>query len=195
MNSILGHALAAALLTITTQAFAEEITFFGREGFEGRHVTADRTVDNLGRSGFRERASSAVVVGQWEVCNGPGFTGRCVVLLPGEYPSLRDVGVSDGVASARIVIGPAGKPLPHQIAFYEQYAFRGPSFVSDGPIPNLERMGFNKRASSLVVLGDQWEVCDGERFTGRCVVLSPGRYPSYSVIGLEDGVSSVRPVR
>ncbi len=202
MNSIHKHVLVAAALTIATQAFAEEITFFGREGFEGGHVTANTTVDDLTRSGFSGRASSAVVVGQWEVCNGPGFTGRCVILLPGEYPSLRDVGVSEGIASARIVTGPppigdSRNPLPRgpHIAFYAEPAYRGPSFVSDRPILNMERMGFNKRASSIVVLDEQWEVCDGERFTGRCVILPPGRYPSFGVIGLNDAIASVRPVR
>lgn len=201
MNSIARHVFVAAALTIASQAAAQQITFFGREGFEGGSVTIEREIGNVERSGFRERASSAVVSGDWEVCNGPEFTGRCFTLLPGRYPSLREIGLGDGVLSARVSsrhapIADPRYPLLQtgpQIVFYEQPGFRGQSFGVDRPISSLAGLGFHNRAASLMVLGESWEVCDGERFSGRCVVLPPGRYPSFGVIGLEGAIASVRP--
>jgi len=48
-------------------------------------------------------------------------------------------------------------------------------------------------ASSAVVSGEPWEVCDGEEFSGRCVVLKPGRYPSLDKVGMNNRISSARP--
>ena len=81
-----------------------------------------------------------------------------------------------------------------QITFYENDYYDGRSFTTSRPVGNFERYGFNDRSSSVVVLSDRWEVCENERFEGRCVVLRPGRYPSLSSMGLNDRVSSVRPV-
>src|ERR1019366_10723855 len=81
-----------------------------------------------------------------------------------------------------------------QITFYEREGFAGRSFTAEKEIRNFERYGFNHRASSVVVLGDRWEVCEDARFGGRCVVLRPGRYPSLAAMGLNDRVSSVRAV-
>lgn len=81
-----------------------------------------------------------------------------------------------------------------QITFYENDQYSGRSFSTSRQVNNFERYGFNDRASSVVVMSERWEVCEDERFEGRCVVLRPGRYPSLSAMGLNDRVSSVRSV-
>jgi uncharacterized protein YcfJ len=81
-----------------------------------------------------------------------------------------------------------------QVTFYEHDRFAGQSFSIDEQVRNLQRFGFNDRASSAVVFGSQWEVCEDARFNGRCVVLRPGRYPSLGAMGLNDRISSVRKV-
>src|SRR5438067_13781784 len=81
-----------------------------------------------------------------------------------------------------------------QITFYEREGFQGRSFSTDRRVGNLERFGFNDRASSVVVIGDPWEVCEEAQFGGRCIVLRPGRYPSLVAMGLNDRISSVRDV-
>ncbi len=81
-----------------------------------------------------------------------------------------------------------------QVTFYEREGFDGRSFTTQKQVGNFERYGFNDRASSVVVLGDRWEVCTDARFTGRCAVLRPGRYPSLAAMGMNDRVSSVRSV-
>jgi uncharacterized protein YcfJ len=81
-----------------------------------------------------------------------------------------------------------------QVTLYEHDGFQGQSFTTSKQVGNLDRYGFNDRASSVVVQRDRWEVCEDARFSGRCIVLQPGRYPSLSAMGLNDRVSSVRMV-
>jgi uncharacterized protein YcfJ len=81
-----------------------------------------------------------------------------------------------------------------QITFYEGPGFHGRTFSTDKPVWNFERYGFNDRASSVIVDGGRWEVCEDARFQGRCVVLRRGNYDSLGAMGLNDRVSSVRPV-
>ena len=81
-----------------------------------------------------------------------------------------------------------------EIVFFSEPDFRGRSFTSNGTYPNLERQGFNDRASSAIVYGDRWEVCEDADFEGRCRILRPGRYPSLDALGVNDSISSVRRV-
>ena len=83
---------------------ATQVIFYEREGFEGRSFSADSQVDDFGRSGFNDRASSVVVLGdRWEACSDAGFRGHCVVLRPGRYPSLAAMGLNNSVSSVRTV--------------------------------------------------------------------------------------------
>ena len=81
-----------------------------------------------------------------------------------------------------------------QVTFYEGEGFRGRAFTTDKQIGNFERLGFNDRASSVVVGRGRWEVCEDARFSGRCVVLRRGSYDSLRGMGLENRISSVRQV-
>lgn len=79
------------------------------------------------------------------------------------------------------------------ITFYEHDGFKGRNFATSKEIRNFERAGFNDRASSVLVTGNErWEVCENARFEGRCIVLRPGQYGSLGAMGLNDRVSSVR---
>ncbi|MBW6494797.1 MAG: glycine zipper 2TM domain-containing protein [Burkholderiaceae bacterium] len=202
MNSRIKTLLAMTTLLVATHANAQ-LTFFEREGFGGRSFTANGMVVNFERYGFNDRASSVDVRdGQWEVCEDGGFRGRCVTLRPGRYPSFAAMGLNNRVSSAR----PAGRhesryerhpappPIVAQITFFERRGFDGRSFTSMGEVRNFRRFGFNDVASSAEVIGERWEVCEEVRFRGRCVVLRPGRYPSLAAIGLNNSVSSTRPV-
>ena len=202
MYSKLRIALVAATMAFVTQAVAQ-VTFYEREGFEGRSFSTDKQVVNFGQLGFNDRASSVVVVrGRWEVCEDARFSGRCVVLRPGRYPSLAAMNLNDSVSSVRMVSRNvrvddnryAPVPAVPQITFYEREGFQGQSFTTEKQVGSFERQGFNDRASSVVVQSDVWEVCEDSWFSGRCIVLRPGRYPSLAAMGLSDSVSSVRSV-
>ena len=95
--------LAAALCA--TPALAQ-ITFYENDGFLGRTFRAQRAVGDFLSQGFNDRASSVVVEGgRWEVCDDVRFRGSCVVLRPGSYASLRDLGLNDRLSSARPTSG------------------------------------------------------------------------------------------
>jgi len=95
--------MTASALLISTQALAE-VTFYEGEGFRGRAFTTNQRVSDFSRSGFNDRASSAIVDGgRWEVCEDSQFRGRCLVLRQGSYDSLKRMGVNDRISSARRV--------------------------------------------------------------------------------------------
>ena len=85
-------------------------------------------------------------------------------------------------------------PAAAEITLFGQPDFQGRSFTTQGAVPNLERQGFNDRASSAIVERGRYEVCEDRRFRGRCVILRRGQYPSLAAMGLNDSVSSLRPV-
>src|SRR5688572_19731720 len=173
---------------------AGEITLFGREGFEGRSFATHEPVRDLEQAGFANRASSAVVRGgTYEICADRGFAGRCVVLGPGRYPTLAAMGMNDAVVSLRPIVAQPPQAAA-EITLFGREGFEGRSFATHEPVGNLERHGFNDRASSAIVQGGRFEICEGRAFEGRCMVLRPGQYPSLAAMGLNDAVTSVRPV-
>lgn len=99
------------------------------------------------------------------------------------------------MASAMAVAALAITQATAQVTFYEHDGFEGQSFKTSQPIRDFSRMGFNDRASSVIVERGRWEVCDNSQFGGRCAVLRAGRYPSLSSMNLNDRVSSVREIR
>lgn len=201
MNAFTKTLLTLVVVTASTHA-SSQVTFYENQDFQGRSFTAQTKVPNFARFGFNERASSATVTGErWEVCEDVSYRGRCLVLRPGQYPTLASMGLSDGISSVRAINRTqrieerryAPKPVTAQITFYEDERFGGRSFTTDTFVDNFSDKGFNDRVSSLVVVGpDTWEACEDIRFSGSCVSLRPGQYPSLSGTGLNDRISSVR---
>ena len=81
-----------------------------------------------------------------------------------------------------------------QVTLYEGQGFRGRAVTVDRQMGNLDRIGFNDRASSVVVERGRWEVCEHARFEGTCVVLRRGSYDSLQQLGMTRNISSIRPV-
>jgi uncharacterized protein YcfJ len=104
-RSTLKATLVAAGLALATQA-AAQVTFYERDGFHGRSMRTEHEIVNMQRTGFNDRASSAVVEsGSWQVCEDAGFNGHCVLLRPGSYPDLHAVGLNDRISSVREIGG------------------------------------------------------------------------------------------
>jgi uncharacterized protein YcfJ len=194
---------AFAVLTAALAGHASaQVTFYEHDNFGGRAFTTQEPVFNFKDYGFNDRASSVVVTGRpWEVCEHAEFQGRCMVLRPGSYPSLRAMDMNDRLSSTRPFVPErpnAGRfaphPMPGQIIFYEHNDFQGRAFATEQDVPSFRQFGFNNRASSVVVLGERWEACEHHDFTGLCVILRPGRYPNLGAMGLNDKLSSVRVV-
>ena len=219
MNTLLKSTVAAAALVLAGHA-AAQITFYEHDNYGGRTFSTRNSIENFSNVGFNDRASSVVVERDtWEICEAAGYGGQCRVLRPGRYPSLTQMGLNDRVSSVRMINTPAavedsryapqtdrermreaarhqaraGKGVP-MITFYENENYGGRTFTTQGEVGNFQRGGFNDRASSVVVQGEGWEVCDAPSYGGRCTVLRPGSYPSLARMGLNDRISSVRTV-
>jgi uncharacterized protein YcfJ len=109
-----------ALSALAAGHASAQITFYEGEGFRGHAFMANQTIGDLGHFGFNNRAASVVVEhGRWEVCDQPGFQGRCVVLRHGSYETLRGMGLDDRISSVRpapkadhVVQAPPPLPAP-----------------------------------------------------------------------------------
>lgn len=95
-----------------------------------------------------------------------------------------------GALAAMACIGQASA----QVTFYEHDSYQGRSFRAERLVQDFAGYGFNDRASSIVIDGGNWEVCQDANFRGRCVLLRPGSYAALSSMGLNDRVSSARAV-
>ena len=174
-----------------------QITFYENERFGGRSFTTSTVVENFRNKGFNDRVSSLVVSGpdQWEACDDVRFGGRCAILRPGQYPSLRGTGLNNRISSVRNTADKTLAPVPAQITFFENEGFSGRSITTYKALENLTKGSFNDRASSAIVVGDgRWEICDDVRFGGRCMVLRAGQYPALAAMGMNNQISSVREV-
>jgi hypothetical protein len=195
-NIVVGATLALAASAV----FAGEITLFERPDFQGRRLTIRGTMSNLDRTDFNDKAESiAVRDGVWEVCSDAYFNGQCVRLQPGEYRNLRG-SLDRSISSAR-EIGQAAYAPPAPVyggqqapvyggpgargggearaILYSGNGMSGRTFEIDRDVVrNLERVGFNDRASSLTILNGYWIFCSDANFEGDCRTFGPGDYPN-----------------
>src|SRR5439155_8043088 len=71
---------------------------------------------------------------------------------------------------------PPGRP---RAILYEHEGFGGRSFTIEGDVVgNLDRTGFNDRASSIRIEGGYWMFCTDAGFQGTCRTFGPGEYAS-----------------
>ena len=176
------------------------ITIFAEPGFRGQSANFRTNVPNLLQYNMNDRVDS-LQVGRgeiWEVCQDKDFRGRCQV-LSGDQPDLGRIGWAGTISSLRRLrdddrrgggFGPP-PPIRPRLVLFDDAGFRGRSFVVDDMTPTLRALG--NRARSAKVYGGAWELCDGDRFRGRCETVIDS-VPDLARIGLRDKVSSARPV-
>ena len=120
------HASALAALTVNTVALAQ-VTFYEEEDFRGPSFVTSSWVNNFTRYGFNDRASSVIITsGRWEVCEDVRYSGRCVLLQPGHYDSLRAMGMYKRISSVRPVVNANERtvPMPPPDAQVDEYQRR-----------------------------------------------------------------------
>jgi hypothetical protein len=77
-----------------------QATLFEGANLSGRAYPIDETMQNLGRTGFNDRASSLrVESGYWIFCTDADFRGECRTFGPGDYATLP--GMNDAISSGR----------------------------------------------------------------------------------------------
>jgi hypothetical protein len=83
--------------------------------------------------------------------------------------------------------------LAGEITLFQNSDFHGERMTLQRAAPDLERIGFNDTASSIIVRDGVWEACTDHYFRGTCVRLQAGEYRSLSG-SLDNRISSVREV-
>ena len=191
--------VAAMTLLAGAAVNAGEISLYEDAGYGGRQVTLRMLVPSINNIGFNDRTASIVVrAGRWEVCSDDGFKGDCAIFETGQYASL-DGRFDKRVSSVREVGTVAATPPAATSAYGSVELFGQPNFTGrrariDRDASTFAPVGFNDRASSLIVQGGNWEMCTDTGFGGTCRTFAPGRYASLGY-GMTKTISSARPVR
>ena len=155
MNKTLHTLVGLTALAFSLHA-AAQLTLHENEGFQGRAYTSQQLSRNLQSAGFRDRASSAVVVGQrWQACDEANFRGHCMVLRPGQYPSLQAMGLNDRITSVR--------PLPNNERVAEGAYAPMPVVTQDFRRRRDERLFDAEVTSARAVVGTPAQRCWMER--------------------------------
>lgn len=89
--------------------------------------------------------------------------------------------------------GDRGRQGGDAVQMFAGPRFEGQQFGLSGNQRNLDDVGFNDRAVSLIIREGSWELCEHADFRGQCVVYGPGRY---ALLGeMNNRISSMRRVR
>ncbi len=182
--------------------------------FRGRNATFIEDMPDLRSTGLNRKISSIrVASGEiWQVCTERNYGGRCLV-VSGTEDNLQRNGWNDTIQSARRVQGNAGnggfgrgggigrggggrggsaRPAPGTVELYAGTQYTGDVRVVERAEPNLRRLNFNDRASSIrVAPGEAWEVCVNINYDD-CRLIDDDLV-TLNALGLNRLVSSLRP--
>lgn len=180
------------------------ITVFIDVHYGGENATFRRDVPDLGQYRLCRRISSfRLARGEvWEVCERPGYEGRCQVFTD-DQPDLRVARWNDRICSMRPIGRGRGRPggpgfprpfLPPGtgIVLYSETSFEGDFRAFDREVTDLQDFGFNDRARSVRVLWGTWEICR-DNFFRNCRRIT-GDESDLDRMNLSRRVSSLRPV-
>jgi Beta/Gamma crystallin len=187
----------------------EDIVLFEQDNFAGRSRGLSGRVNSLDEVDFNDRAASIIVYrGSWQICTDANFRGDCQTLEPGRYGTL-DYRMRRKISSARPERGsgdnsPGWGPASGwsgggwsgsrgRVVLYEYGDFVGRSYTVSSTINSLADVGFNDKASSVVIESGTWEFCTDAFFNGTCRTVGPGRYGSLPR-EMDSKISSVRQV-
>jgi Beta/Gamma crystallin len=189
--------LIGILMASAGSAAAESITLYQRDNYGGRRLTVEAATPSIAKTGFNDRAFSAVVhEGRWEICYDTDFRGSCGVLDPGAYPEL---GAYAGrISSLRPFDSRPPESRPDRrnrgpgahATLFEGGNLSGRSFALDDAVRDMARSGFNNRASSLRIESGYWIFCSDAEFRGECRTYGPGDYANLP--GMNNAISSGR---
>jgi hypothetical protein len=196
---------------LAASAANAQLVMYEHDRFGGQSIRSGNSVSNLGDSGFNDMASSIKVFsGQWQVCSETYFRGKCVTLGPGEYPTLREMGLNDRVSSVRSLswtpdggggwgnqgnqYGGGNWGSGARAILYSGGGLTGQTFVvGANGVNDLDRTGFNDKARSLRIESGYWIFCSDANFQGNCHTYGPGDYASLPS-GQNHSISSGRRV-
>ncbi|MCX9156361.1 beta/gamma crystallin-related protein [Niveibacterium sp. 24ML] len=165
--------------------------------FEPPCARLSKTFRDLSELGMANAISSfAVESGAWMMCTRRDFKGVCHVFEGSEH-NLSGTPFQDSIVSLRPVGGwhdtdSAGGGRGDGVAeLFEDAGFGGARLTVIDAAPDLQRMGFNDRVSSMRIHGGRWQACSDAGFRGRCIEISSS-IGNFQNLGFNDQVSSLR---
>ena len=96
------------------------------------------------------------------------------------------------LAAAAILASFAQAAFAGEITLFTDNDFRGARVTINRDAYNLADIGFNDRASSLIVRSGVWQLCEHKDFGGYCAEFGPGEYRELP--RFNDSISSAREV-
>jgi hypothetical protein len=95
-------------------------------------------------------------------------------------------------AAAAVLAACTHAAFAGEMTLFADSDFRGARVSVQRDAPDLNRLGFNDRVSSIVVRSGLWQVCEHRDFGGYCAEFGPGEYRSLP--RFNDNISSVREI-
>jgi hypothetical protein len=102
----IGEFKGADTIAQTAASSSTDIVLYAGDDYRGTSHSVDQQFADLPTETVQGKAASIVIAaGEWELCGDTYFRGQCVTLGPGKYPSLKNYGLTRGVASVRRAAG------------------------------------------------------------------------------------------
>lgn len=165
--------------------------------FRGKHKhIIGRDEQNLHRDGWGDNCSSIQILsGRWEFCQHINYGGMRVILGPGNYRWVEDVGISnDSLSSVRRVAPATGLVGTRGLIVYQHIDFKGGhKHIIDRDEPNLHVDGWGDKISSFQIISGRWCFCQHVNYRGWNTVGESGNYRWVEDVGISnDSISSIR---
>lgn len=178
----------------------EAITLYSGANYTGRSVTLTVAATDLRQYNFNDEARSIRHSGRraWRVCQHANYGGACMQ-VDGDLPYIGG-GMTAQISSAEPDYGSrpghgGGNDRPRSGVFlYDGQNFSGQRVDISRDVDNLQSLGFNDRADSLIVArGETWVICEDDYMRGRCQRVE-GEVRDLGQLGLRNRVTSLRQV-
>ena len=86
---------------------------------------------------------------------------------------------------------PVQQPVVPACFIYVDVSYKGATFVATGDVPNLVKVGFNDKASSIIISKGDWALYEHVDYKGKKIILGPGKYDNLHTLG-NDILSSIK---
>jgi hypothetical protein len=162
---------------------APKLQLYEGRQYRGRMLSVERNIEDLGRAGFDDRASSAIVSGgTWEVCTEYNFRGRCQTLPPGNYPDL-GAQLDNRILSARALDQPRAAPPQQSTTIAEALGVVAGAVIAGSNQPPV--------SSNQPYDRTRVEAYSDPNFAGQAVTVD-GDISSLRNTGMNDRIQSMR---
>ncbi len=180
---------------------APKIILYEHIDFKGKTLELSGNDLDFRRHNFNDIVSSIVVIsGQWTLYEHINFGGRSITIGPGRYRWIEDLGMRNDLASSVKLLTATPPPPPPPptsdkpaVVLHMHADFIGDTRTYHDDMPDLRADGFNDTVSSITIHHGHWAFYEHINFTGKSIVLGPGKYRWVEENGFaNDTLSSIK---